>query len=434
MASLCSASCQAWCPSTAPTRRSAAVAAASSGAQQQGAAPPPPPLPPAAASQGRRALLSSALLAPLVLASGPSSALTIEEVTPPVVPASPLTAREAAVADIYDRVAPSVALVYDITLRSTGPGGPQAVEQPEGNGSGFVWDKDGHVVTNYHVLASVLSGAAGKVQPGALVARVLLLNREGVQQAFDGFLVGADKARDLAVLKVKAPADLLRTVSLGDSSAVRVGQACLALGNPFGFERTLTSGVVSALGRGFQSQTGSVIGGGIQTDAAVNPGNSGGPLLDLSGAVIGVNTAIFTATGASAGIAFAIPSSVVRRVVPQLIQFGTVQRASLGFQPAADPIARSFKVSEGVLIQTADPQGAAAKAGLLPTRRGLGGIVPGDVIVAIDGRPVRNLFDLTSQLDERSVGDTVEVRALRGVEQAAPQAVTVTATLEAEAQ
>lgn len=323
--------------------------------------------------------------------------------------------------------------MYDVTLRMLPVGGPQAVEQPEGNGTAFVWDAEGHLVTNYHVLANVLGGAAGKVLPGGAVARVLLLNEEGLQQAFDGYLVGADKARDLAVLKVKAPASLLRPVSLGDSAAVRVGQSCLAIGNPFGFERTLTTGVVSALGRGFQSQTGSTIGGGIQTDAAVNPGNSGGPLLDLSGAVIGVNTAIFTNTGTSAGLSFAIPINTVRRIVPQLIAFGSVQRASLGFQPAADPVARSFKVSEGVMIQTSDPKGAAAQAGLLPTRRGLGGVVAGDVIVAIGGKPVRSLFDLSQILDEATVGEEVEVRALRGVDQsAAPEPVTVRARLVAE--
>ncbi|EFN53304.1 hypothetical protein CHLNCDRAFT_25936 [Chlorella variabilis] len=393
----------------------------------------------AAAGLSRReaaALLHSLLLTPL-LPGRVSAAVTLEDVTPPVAPAQPLSAREAQVADIYDRTAPGVVNVFDVTLRTTGVGGPQAVEQPEGNGTGFVWDTEGHIVTNYHVLASVLGGAAGKVLSGAKVARVLLLAPDGTQQAYDGFLAaGADKARDLAVLKVSAPASLLRPLPLGDSSSVRVGQGCLAIGNPFGFERTLTTGVVSALvACSLLSQTGSTIGGGIQTDAAVNPGNSGGPLLDLSGAVIGVNTAIFTNTGTSAGLGFAIPSNTVRRVVPQLISLGAVQRASLGFQPAPDPVARALKVSEGVMIQTADPKGAAAQAGLLPTRRGLGGIVAGDVIVAVDGQPVRNLFDLTSLLDERAVGDVVEVRALRGVGQsAAPEAVVVSATLEAEQQ
>ncbi|KAL4431590.1 hypothetical protein ABPG77_001432 [Micractinium sp. CCAP 211/92] len=403
------------------------------GRQQAGAADAPAGEAAQLSRRGAGLLLSSLVLAPWAQ-QGAHAALTLEDVTPPVAPPQPLSAREATVAAIYERVAPAVANVYDITLRTLPVGGPQAVEQPEGNGTAFVWDTEGHLVTNYHVLGSVLGGAAGKVLPGAKVARVLLLNAEGVQQSFDGYLVGADKARDLAVLKVNAPAALLRPVTLGDSSAVRVGQACLAIGNPFGFERTLTTGVVSALGRGFQSQTGSTIGGGIQTDAAVNPGNSGGPLLDMSGAVIGVNTAIFTNTGASAGLSFAIPSNTVRRIVPQLIRLGAVQRPSLGIQPAADPIARSFKVSEGVMIQTAEPKGPAAVAGLLPTRRGLGGVVAGDVIVSLAGRPVRNLFDLTSILDETDVGDEVEVVALRGVDQQGqPQRVTVRARLEAEA-
>lgn len=257
---------------------------------------------------------------------------------------------------------------------------------------------------------------------------------DGLQQAFDGFLVGTDRSRDLAVLRVNAPADMLHPLPLGDSSSLRVGQTVLALGNPFGFEHTLTVGVVSALGRGFTSQTGSTIAGGIQVDAALNPGNSGGPLLDLSGRVVGVSTAIYTGTGASVGVGFALPANTAARVVPQLVATGRVARASLGVQPAPDPTARAFKVSDGVLIQTVEPDSAAARAGLLATRRGLGGIVAGDVIVGVGGRRVRGAFDLAQILDEAAAGDTVAVEVLRGVEQAQPQRVAVELVLEEERQ
>lgn len=234
------------------------------------------------------------------------------------------------------------------------------------------------------------------------------------------------------MLKVTAPPAMLRPLPLGDSSSLRIGQSVIAIGAPFGFEHSLTAGVVSALGRGFQSQTGTTIGGGIQTDAAINPGNSGGPLLDLSGRVVGVNTAIFTNTGTSAGVGFAIPSALVAKVVPQLIANGAVTRASLGVQPATDPVARALSVSSGVLIQSMDPNGPAAKAGLLATRRGLGGIVAGDVIVRVGQRSVRNAFDLSAALDEAAIGEQVEVEVVRGIGSPDAQKMTVNVVLAAE--
>ena len=233
---------------------------------------------------------------PSLLAPRPATAapITVEEVTPPVAPAGPLTPREQAVVDVFDRVNPGVVTIFDSTVPARVPAGPSSIEQAEGNGSGFVWDTEGHIVTNYHVLGNALSGAAGKLGPSAKIATVFLLNSDGYQQAFDGYLVGADKARDLAVVKVNAPKSILRPIPVGNASSLRIGQTVLAIGAPFGFEHSLALGVVSALGRGFQSQTGSTIGGGIQTDAAINPGNSGGPLLDLSGSVVGISTAIFT--------------------------------------------------------------------------------------------------------------------------------------------
>ena len=207
--------------------------------------------------------------------AAPPPPLSLEEVTPTLAPAAPLTHREQLVTDVFARTNPGVVTFFDATLPISPPSGPAAVEQPEGNGSGFVWDSQGHIVTNYHVLGNALSGAAGKLGNNAKVATVFLLNSDGYQQAYDGYLVGADKARDLAVVKVNAPKEMLHPLPRADASTpLKIGQSVLAIGAPFGFEHTLTTGVVSATGRGFQSQTGSIIGGGIQTDCSLNPGNS----------------------------------------------------------------------------------------------------------------------------------------------------------------
>lgn len=310
--------------------------------------------------------------------------ITTEDVTPRVFLSGPLFPSEERTVEIFEKNTYSVVNIFDVTLRprlnATG-----VVEVPEGNGSGVVWDKFGHIVTNYHVVGNALSK---NPNPDQVVARVNILVAEGVQKTFEGRLIGANRAKDLAVLKVDASADLLKPINVGQSSVLRVGQQCLAIGNPFGFDHTLTVGVISGLNRDIVSKTGVTIGGGIQTDAAINPGNSGGPLLDSKGNMIGINTAIFTNTGASAGVGFAIPSSTVLRIVPQLIQFGKIPENSV-----------------------------AAKAGLLPTTRGLAGnIVLGDVIVAVDNKPVRSKADLLKILDEYNVGNTVLLKIQRGSE------------------
>ncbi|EXC05422.1 Protease Do-like 8 [Morus notabilis] len=219
--------------------------------------------------------------------------VTIEEVTPTVSPSPALFPTENRIVQLFEKNTYSVANIFDVTLR------PQlnvtgAVEVPEGNGSGVVWDGQGHIVTNYHVIGNSLTR---NPSPGQVVARVNILASEGVQKNFEGKLVGADRAKDLAVLKVEAPEELLKPILVGQSYLLRVGQQCLAIGNPFGFDHTLTVGVISGLNRDIFSQTGVTISGGIQTDAAINPGNSGGPLLDSKGNLIGINTAIFTQTG-----------------------------------------------------------------------------------------------------------------------------------------
>ncbi|PHT89674.1 Protease Do-like 8, chloroplastic [Capsicum annuum] len=244
--------------------------------------------------------------------------VTVEQVTPSTFPSAALFPSEERVVELFEKNTYGVVNIFDVTLRPT-LNVTGMVEIPEGNGSGAIWDKEGHIVTNYHVIGNSLSKNPSR---GQVVARVNILAADGVQKNFEGKLIGADRAKDLAVLKVEASEDLLRPIRIGESSSLKVGQQCLAIGNPFGFDHTLTVGVISGLNRDIYSQTGVTIGGGIQTDAAINPGNSGGPLLDSKGNLIGINTAIFTQTGTSAGVGFAIPSSTVLRVVPQLIQSG----------------------------------------------------------------------------------------------------------------
>ena len=256
--------------------------------------------------------------------------------------------------------------------------------------------------------------------------------------------MGVDKSRDLAVLKLvgeDGPASIsansllpagLRPISR-TAREVSIGQTVLAIGAPFGFDHTLTVGVISALRRGFESQTGSIIGNGIQTDAALNPGNSGGPLIDLNGNMIGLNTAIFTdKQGTSTGIGLAIPAGTVEKCVNQLIKNGRVVRASAGIQPASDQVARSFNVSGGVMIQNVSIDGPASKAGLRGPQRGLGGVSPGDVIVSINNRAVKNLFDLTSVLEEVDVGSNIDFVVIRNFDKDDAERLVVTVKLEAE--
>ncbi|KAL1824526.1 hypothetical protein ACET3Z_011304 [Daucus carota] len=339
--------------------------------------------------------------------------VTIEQVTPPVFPSGTLFPPEQRIVQLFEKNTYSVVNIFDVTLR------PQlnvtgVVEIPEGNGSGVVWDEQGHIVTNYHVIANSLSRNPSS---GQVVARVNILAADGVLKNFEGKLIGADRAKDLAVLKVDASEDLLRPIKVGGSSSLKVGQQCLAIGNPFGFDHTLTVGVISGLNRDIFSQTGVTIGGGIQTDAAINPGNSGGPLLDSKGNLIGINTAIYTQTGTSAGVGFAIPSSTVTRIVPQLIQYGKAVRAGLDVDFAPDLVANQLNVRNGALVLQVPENSLAAKAGLLPTTRGFAGnIVLGDIITAVDDKPVRSKAELYKVLDDYSVGNIITLKIQRGSE------------------
>ncbi|GIL87504.1 hypothetical protein Vretimale_1608 [Volvox reticuliferus] len=374
----------------------------------------------------RNILLGGAVLG--AVAAAPARSVTLEEVTPATAAGglNLLPPREAAVVSLFARNTYSIANIVDVALQGRTAASPE-VDVPEGNGTGFVWDDEGHVVTNYHVVLNSLKGLGpdpagrgiGSAAERPKVAKVTLLNpTNDIEQTFDAVLVGADRTRDLVVLQLLgAPPSALQPIQLGSSASLRVGQQCLAIGNPFGFGHTLTSGVISALNRDIRSQLGTTIPGGIQTDASINPGNSGGPLLDSTGRVIGINTAIFTPTGSSAGIGFAIPVDMVKVVIPQLIQNGKVVRPSLDAQIASDSVAQRLKVSKGALIQMVTPGGAADKAGLLPTRRGLSGIILGDVIQAVNGRPVNSGGDLLVALDSLTVGDTAKLQLVRSTDQ-----------------
>ena len=268
---------------------------------------------------------------------------------------------------------------------------------PEGTGSGFVWDTNGDVITNFHVIQN------------ADAAQVTLAD----QSNWKARVVGVAADKDLAVLRIDAPANRLRPIPLGTSKDLQVGQSVFAIGNPFGLDQTLTTGVISALGREIESVTRRPIQGVIQTDAAINPGNSGGPLLDSAGRLIGVNAAIYSPSGASAGIGFAIPVDTVNRIVPELIRYGKVIRPGIGVQVAEDQIAEQLGV-KGVLVVDVNAGSAAAKAGIRPTRREPSGRVRlGDVIVAIDGTKVESPSDLFLALEKYKVGDAVNLSLLR---------------------
>jgi len=269
-------------------------------------------------------------------------------------------------------------------------------ELPEGTGSGFIWDDRGHVITNDHVIRS------------ADRAYVTLADHS----TWDATVLGASPEDDMAVLQISAPQAQLHPIPLGSSKDLQVGQSTFAIGNPFGLDQTLTTGVVSALGRELRG-AGGVMRGMIQTDAAVNPGNSGGPLIDSAGRIIGVNTAIYSPSGASAGIGFAIPIDTVRRVVPELIERGNNARPVLGLRLVDEHIARQVQ-APGALVIGVVPGSGAEQAGIRPiTLDAQGRIVVRDIVVALDGAAIATPDELHEQLRTHRPGDKVTVTVLR---------------------
>ena len=317
----------------------------------------------------------------------------------PVTARGDLAADEQATIELFEKSRASVvyittrAQVMDVWTRNV-------FSVPRGTGSGFIWDDAGHVITNFHVIE------------GASEATVKLADG----RSFKASLVGASPAHDIAVLKIGVGFKRPPPVPVGTSGDLKVGQKVFAIGNPFGLDWTLTTGIVSALDRSLGGDNGNIIEHLIQTDAAINPGNSGGPLLDSAGRLIGINTAIYSPSGASAGIGFAVPVDTVNRVVPQLIRSGKYIRPALGIEVDEGLNERLVQLLgvEGVVILRVAPDSAAAAAGLRgATVARDGGIVPGDIIVALQGKPVRSVAELLARLDDYSVGDTVRVTVLR---------------------
>jgi S1-C subfamily serine protease len=272
-------------------------------------------------------------------------------------------------------------------------------EIPRGAGSGFIWDRGGRIVTNFHVIVD-----ANRLE-------VTLAD----QSTWKGVLVGAAPDKDIAVIQISAPRGKLNPISVGESEDLRVGQKVFAIGNPFGLDQTMTSGIISALNREIHSLTGRAIKGVIQTDAAINPGNSGGPLLDSAGRLIGVNTAMYSPSGASAGIGFAVPVDVVNRVVPEIIRFGRALRPSIGISVADDRVSRRLGI-DGLLVIDVITGSGAETAGLRGTRQIGERIIYGDIITGMDGEKISNYEELLDALDGHKVGDEVILDIVRGGE------------------
>ncbi|MRR52089.1 MAG: PDZ domain-containing protein [Rhodocyclaceae bacterium] len=311
----------------------------------------------------------------------------------PVAPRGPLAADELATVDIFRKASPSVVFITTLD-RVVNLWTMNVREVPKGTGSGFVWEEQGGhllIVTNYHVVV------------GARIAQVRLSD----QRTFPAELVGVSPDHDLAVLRIKVPERRPAALPLGSSRDLLVGQRVLAIGNPFGLDHTLTTGIISALDRSIDGEEGPIH-RLIQTDAAINPGNSGGPLLDSAGRLIGVNTAIYSPSGASAGIGFAVPADTVNRVVPELIAFGRYRRPTMGITSidrVGAVITQRLGI-KGALVLDVESGSAASQAGLRPSRVNRdGSVVPGDVIQSIDGQPVDGAAGLDRLLDGRSIGD-----------------------------
>ncbi|MBK7705768.1 MAG: trypsin-like peptidase domain-containing protein [Acidobacteria bacterium] len=301
--------------------------------------------------------------------------------------------------EVYKSISPGVAYITT-SAQFSYYGEEQETER--GNGSGSVIDAQGHILTNFHVIE------------GASKLTVSF----GGEKTYPAKVVGGDPDTDLAVIKIEPGADKITVVQLGDSDALQVGQKVLAIGNPFGLDRTLTTGVISGLQRPIRARNGRPIEGAIQTDASINPGNSGGPLLDKYGRMIGINSQILSRSGGSVGVGFAIPVSIAKRVVPQLIQFGEVRRPKLGATLFGIEQLRdqgiSTPVESGLLIRSVVVGGSAERSGLRGfTRDAQGEMVFGDIITAVDGEKVTDMDGLYKVLDKKKIGDTVQVEVFR---------------------
>lgn len=300
---------------------------------------------------------------------------------------------------VFEDASPSVVFVTNTQLRRQ-RFSLNVMEIPRGSGTGVIWDESGLIVTNFHVVYG-----ANKI------TITLQSNR-----SYEATVVGTAPEKDIALLKIDAPDEDLKALPLGDSASLSVGRKVLAIGNPFALDTTLTVGVVSALGREIKSLTNRTIKNVVQTDAAINPGNSGGPLLDSHGRLIGVNTAIYSPSGASAGIGFAIPVNTLKVIIPQLIEHGKLYRPVIGIETLTDYWTKRLRV-KGVAILSVREGLPADKAGMMGVREDWrGNIHLGDVIIAINGENVTNEDSLLSQLERYEPGDSVTITTLRDEE------------------
>jgi S1-C subfamily serine protease len=334
----------------------------------------------------------------------------------PIAPAGDLAEDEKATIELFKQASKSV---VHITTSEVGRDFSfNDAEIELGSGSGFLWDENGHVVTNYHVVEN------------ANRFKVTLAD----QSTWDAVPIGAAADRDVAVLRIAAPKSRLQPLLMGTSRDLEVGQKVFAIGNPFGLDQTLTTGIISGLGRQIKSRTERVIDGVIQTDAAINPGNSGGPLLDSRGRLIGMNTAIYSPSGASAGIGFAIPVDTVQRVVPQVLRHGKVIRPTIDAQFFPDSLTRRV-APKGVLIARVQRGGAASKAGLRSTQRTADGDIQwGDLLMGIDGKPVEGVDDFLNLLEQHAIGDQVKLTIIRGLHTRQERTMEAEVTLAAESE
>jgi S1-C subfamily serine protease len=362
------------------------------------------PKPRQAVAQSRRGgiLTSVLLIAVIVMATLQVRAWWINHtnaaINPRAVsPRGDLGSDEQATIDLFETTSPSVLFITTANFRRD-YFSPNIYKIPRGTGSGFIWDKAGHIVTNYHVIKD------------ADQATVTLWDNS----TWEAKVVGTEPDKDLAVLKIQTTPDRLTPIKVGESNNLRVGQHALAIGNPFGFDQTLTTGIISALGREIESLTRHPIVGVIQTNAAINPGNSGGPLLDSAGRLIGINTAIFSPTGANAGIGFAVPVDTINRIVPQLIEHGKVIKPGMGINLAADSFVSNNLRTSGILVLNVLPGSGAEKAGIEATQQTANGrTILGDLIKEIDGQEIANSTDLFRILDNKAVDDTISVTVER---------------------
>jgi putative serine protease PepD len=302
--------------------------------------------------------------------------------------------------EVYKTLSPGVAFITSTSYVQNIWG---EVQEGQGSGSGSVIDNQGHILTNYHVIED---------------SQKLMVSFGG-DKSYAAKVVGTDPDTDLAVIQIESPPDGLTIIPFGDSNSLTVGQKVLAIGNPFGLDRTLTTGVISGLQRPIRARNNRLIEGAIQTDASINPGNSGGPLLDKFGRMIGINSQILSPAGGSVGVGFAIPVSIAKRVVPQLLQFGEVKRPKMGVDTRdVDKLISnngvSLPVEEGLLVVRVSPGGAADKAGIKGLSQSADReIVLGDILTGIDGQKLKSQDDLLRLLDKKQIGDTVQLEVFR---------------------